>query len=88
MTVIESDIKPTHRPVPAGPIEAWQYTGQPYDQWPDWVRSKIESVYQGPGNIPRPRKGDYALRDDEGYFWKWMREEKFEYHFEPLTPRS
>lgn len=84
MTVITSDIVPTHRPIQSPAIEAWLYTGQPITEWPDWVLSKMEAVH-GPYNIPKPRLQKYALRDDEGYFWRWMLKSEFERRYEPTT---
>jgi len=84
VTTISSDIKVTHRRIPPPPIEAWQYRGQPYEEFPDWVRSWIEAVYVG-GPRPKPKKFHYALRDDEGYFWKWMNPERFGNEYEPIS---
>lgn len=80
--VITSEIKPTHKQITV-PIEAWQYTGQPYEEYPDWVRSWIDRVYQG-GTLPKPRLNNYALRDDEGYFWRWMRPDQFDRTYERI----
>lgn len=77
---IKSEVKPTHRPIPAEPIEAWYCGGQPFEMWPDWIRSHYN--FSGP---PEGRKGKWALRDDEGYFWRWMANDQFIMRYEPLS---
>jgi hypothetical protein len=84
MTTITSGIVTTHRLRPPPSIEAWQYIGQPYVEYPDWVRSKLESVYLG-GKIPKPHMRQWAFRDDEGYFWRWMGDAEFTQKYEALT---
>lgn len=84
MTTIKSEIKPTHQLVQPPPIEAWLYSGQPLVEWPDWLRSHMEA-YHGAGNVPKPARHRYALRDEEGYFWRWMEKEKFEEQYEPFA---
>lgn len=88
MTAISSDIVPTHQLRRTPAIEAWLYSGQPFAQWPDWLRSGMEASY-GPGNVPKPPRHAWALRDDEGYFWRWMKLDEFERRYEPaVAPRS
>jgi len=79
--IIESEIKPTHK-LRVEPVEAWLYTGQPKERWPDWVRSHFENIPTVP--VPNFRKPRYAVRDDEGYFWRWLDVEKFESMYEKL----
>jgi hypothetical protein len=77
--VISTRIVPTHRNR-VYPFEAWQYKGQPFEKWPDWVRSKY-------ADTPLPthlKPGMWALRDDEGYMWRWMANESFDAQYEPL----
>jgi len=76
--MITSAIVPTHQPRVV-PIEAWQYNGQKFANWPDWVQSQ----FPGP-NKPRKTRGTWALRDDEGYFWRWMDKETFALRYESL----
>lgn len=75
---ITSEIKPTHIHRRT-PIEAWFYHGQSEERWPDWVRSAFQDR-----PMYRPRLNRWALRDDEGYFWRWMDQDKFDDLFEPL----
>lgn len=85
MTTISSEVKPNYQLIPPAPIEAWLYNGQKFAEWPDWIRSKMEATY-GVGNVPKPPRHAYALRDEEGYFWRWMDKEKFERQYEPFEP--
>jgi hypothetical protein len=78
--IITSSINPTHIQRRT-PIEAWFYHGQPQSQWPDWVRSQYENRV----GLARPRKNRWALRDDEGYFWRWMDQDQFDATFAPLN---
>lgn len=64
MTIIESEIRPTHRS--RGIIEAWFYDGRALSECPDWVQAHCR------GHLAPNRIGRYAVRDDEGYFWMWM----------------
>lgn len=79
MIVIRSHVKPTHRQ--RGEVEAWFYAGQPKEEWPDWVRSH----FQG-STAATPRAGRWAVRDEEGYFWRWYDAEKFNQLYERITP--
>jgi hypothetical protein len=45
----------------------------------------MEATY-GVGGVPKPPRHQYALRDDEGYFWRWMDKDKFERQYEPFEP--
>lgn len=74
--VIKTPIRFTHRRRER--IEAWLYTGQPDSEWPDWVQSHYR-YYHG----PNPRKGRWAVRDEEGYFWRWFDADKFTEMYEP-----
>lgn len=81
--MITSAIQPTHRNKPH-PFEAWLFTGQPPEQWPDWMQSK----YPDPESQERVllcHEGRYAIRDEEGYFYRWMDAEVFVTRFEPLS---
>lgn len=73
---IKSPIRHTHQE--RGKVEAWHYSGQPKEQWPDWVTSHYRHVDH------KPRKGRWAIRDDEGYFWRWLGPDKFTAIYEPL----
>lgn len=79
--IITSEIRHTHRT--REQVEAWAYVGQPFEEWPDWLRSHYENR---PGVQPKSaRIGHWALRDDEGYFWKWLHPEIFERRYVALT---
>lgn len=78
---ITSDIKPNFKTV-SFPIEAWFYAGQLFAECPDWVQSK----FQFEAKIPNGNVGRYALRDDEGYFWRWMDAVEFNRKYERITP--
>lgn len=80
MTTITSEVKPNYQLI-TQPIEAWEYTGQPHAEWPDWVLSKYHLR-----ELPKVKKGVWALRDDEGYFWRWMDAEDFNRRYEPFEP--
>jgi hypothetical protein len=79
--MITSEIKLTHRP--RGAIEAWQYRGQKFEHWPDWLRSYYLANPRTDPN--KARRFNWALRDDEGYFWRWMRPELFADRYETIT---
>lgn len=66
-----------------GRVEAWQYTGQDFEKWPDWVRA----LYEGrPGVQPKhARIGNWALRDEDGYFWRWICDDLFTARYEPIA---
>jgi hypothetical protein len=57
MTTITSEVKPNYQLI-TQPIEAWEYTGQPHAEWPDWVLSKYHLR-----ELPKVKKGVWALRD-------------------------
>lgn len=78
---ITSDIAPNFRTV-SFEIEAWFCAGQPFAECPDWVQSKFQSDRK----IPSRAIGHYALRDDEGYFWRWMDAVEFKCKYERITP--
>jgi hypothetical protein len=74
-----SEPVPTHRNR-AFPIEAWQFTGQPYSTWPHWILDQ----YANSTMKPKPERGTWALRDDEGDFWRWMDARTFADRYEAL----
>lgn len=76
--IIRSEVKPTHRKRET--VEAWLYTGQPQEQWPDWVRSHF--INKGIA-IRKSAKWRWAVRDDEGYFWRWFDADTFTERYEP-----
>lgn len=80
MVTIKTPVVVTHRQ--KGDIEAWLYTGQPFEEWPDWVQSHYGYGGRDPKNA---RSGNWALRDDEGFFWKWMHPEHFDRAYEPIS---
>lgn len=81
--IIKSEVVPTHK-LRAPPIEAWQYTGQPIDQFPDWVLSHYQHKGIDIARSVQNREGAWALRDDEGYFWRWMSPPDFEWRYEKI----
>lgn len=77
--VISSRIAPTHRP--RGELEAWFNDGRPFEAWPDWIRSHYVNRRLAP---PENKSGKFALRDDEGYFWRWIDAGSFNRAYEPI----
>lgn len=73
-------LKSTHRLI-SHEIEAWFYAGKPYAEAPDWVRAKFSLQEL----LERPI-GRYALRDEEGKFWKWLDANKFNEFYERIIP--
>lgn len=84
MTTITSHIKPNYRTV-SFEIEAFFYAGQPMAECPDWLQSKFQ-VNGDVAKIEKKNIGRYALRDDEGYFWRWMDASEFRCKYERITP--
>lgn len=78
--IITSEIRPTHRS--RGSVEAWRYDGQSQDAWPDWVRSHFVNREI---EITKSRIGSYAVRDDDGYFWKFMKADLFHQFYESIS---
>lgn len=76
--VISSEIAHTHRS--SEKIQAWQYRGQKFANWPDWVRSH----FQHRSEPPKPGRGTWAIRDDDGFFWRWLRDDIFQARYEAL----
>ena len=66
-----------------GEVEAWFNPGHPFDEWPDWVRSYYLGRHMA---IPRGLTGMYAIRDEDGYFWRWMKADAFSRLYERITP--
>lgn len=66
------------------PFVAWQYTGQPESEWPEW----FAFVYGRVETIPTKRMGHIAAavtNFGEVDFWRWFDPETFERDFE-LAP--
>lgn len=81
MITISSDIKPNFKTV-SFDIEAFFYAGQAFEECPDWLQSK----FQFEREIPKRAVGRYALRDEEGYFWRWMDANEFNCKYVRITP--
>jgi hypothetical protein len=65
-----------------GEVEAWFYDGTtPFEQWPDWIRSHYINNQKRAGPTGR-EKNHYALRDKEGFFWRWMKADLFDLAYE------
>lgn len=75
-----SEIKITHR-LRTHCIEAWFWSGQSYNEAPDWIKAKFNFQEL----VERPI-GRYALRDEEGNFYKWMNAISFRELYERITP--
>lgn len=54
------------------PREAWRYTGQPYHEWPAWVRGCVGEVEEGVPCLVRKsgrqilHPGEWLIRDLDG----------------------
>jgi hypothetical protein len=70
----------THQLRERGEVEAWFHDGRPFDECPDWVKSHFY------GRPIGHHKGRYALRDEEGYFWRWIDAKLFNERYQRITP--
>lgn len=75
-----SEIKTNYR-LKTHEVEAYFWTGEPYANTPDWLRAKFG--FQELVERPISR---YALRDEEGNFYKWMDADKFRFLYERIVP--
>jgi hypothetical protein len=56
------------RPKSTAVREAWQWTGQPRDEWPEWVRSTTKAKWHAEGEeilILRRRSGNVIVFHEE-----------------------
>jgi hypothetical protein len=72
--------------------EAWRYTGQPRDEWPNWVRSWV--YYEGPTAVLSRRSGkqwlypgEWLVRDLDGDP-EWLTHEQMVREYEELLTTS
>lgn len=78
--IIKSKVTTTHQLRERGEIEAWFYDGRPISACPDWIQSHFQN------RDFEARAGRYALRDEDGYFWRWMDAAEFNRRYERITP--
>lgn len=62
-------------------IEAWFYAGQPYAEMPDWIRERFSLE-----EMMERQVGRYALRDEDGEFYRWMDPKEFKCRYERIVP--
>jgi hypothetical protein len=74
------DVRLTHRLRELGQVEAWFYDGRPLESCPLWLANHFA------GRPIEHHMGRWALRDEEGGFWRWMDAAKFNEQYERITP--
>lgn len=85
-TIITSEIKPTHRKKEV--VEAWRCPASVGPgNTPDWVQSHYRVTGVDLTRSLAQRTGRWAIRDDEGYFWRWMKDAQFRELYEPIKRR-